>query len=192
MSNLIYDYGHASYTLYFKTIYPDFQSFEEDENFTRLSNKLKTLYPDKNASDIRLLCQESYTLLIRHYRNTEIAFHNIDDFRDLFWEKIEQVYPNYCIRNDYYNRILSLPEKDLLAISTEISNNIDYTNEEVTDPLDEPLTHITAQNSGRRFGSKAERFRQQLYTAQYQLIDDFIKKFKKLFIQLGTSSNYVC
>lgn len=180
---------NASYTIYFKEIYPSFSEFSDDEYYQSFLTTISVYCNvDVEPADEAAKC---FNLILRHYRNSEIAFQNVDDFRDLFFEKLEQVYPNYMVRRDYYRRLLTLTDKELLATSVYISNSTEYTNEEVANPLDEPLTHITNQNSSKSFASMAERLRTQIYNAQFQLVDDFLRKLRKLFIQLGTSSNYV-
>lgn len=173
---------HAAYTLHFKSIYPTEDKFINDPYAARFISML----PSSSATTE---IKECYAILIRHYRNSEIAFENIDDFKDMFWERIEQAYPNYMLRRDRYKQLLELSDKELLSVSSHIINITNATNDVVDDPLDEPLKNITDQNASKSFGSKAERLRYQINLAQYELINDFVMRFKRLFIRFGTSSS---
>ena len=39
-----------------------------------------------------------YRILLRHFRNWQIAFDNVDDFLDMLWERIESHVPNFFER----------------------------------------------------------------------------------------------
>ena len=139
--------------------------------------------------DYSVWTKEVYRILIRHFRNYEIAFDNIDDFLDILWERIEVHTPNYYQRRHYYNRLLQMTDSQLLDNGEAISNLIEHTDDAVTDVYDK-LKNITNQTQSKNYGPYAQRIRNQIYNAQMDLIHDFCRKFIGLFLLIGTTSIY--
>ena len=131
-----------------------------------------------------------YRLLLRAYRNSEIAYSNISDFLDGLWMLIEMHVPNFMERYNRYQQLLKMTDKELLNSGEYIGNFIENTNEQYENPLDEPLKNITNQNSSRNYGDYAGRIRSQIYNARMTLITDFTQQFKDLFLRLNSKSYY--
>lgn len=139
--------------------------------------------------DSAVWTKEIYRILIRHFRNYEVAFDNIDDFLDNLWERIEVHAPNYYQRKHYYNRLLQMTDSQLLDNGEAISNLIEHTDDAVSDVYDK-LKNITNQTQSKNYGAYAQRLRNQIYNAQMDLIRDFCRKFEGLFLLIGTTSVY--
>ena len=139
--------------------------------------------------DSAVWTKEVYRILIRHFRNYEIAFDNIDDFLDYLWERIEVHTPNFYQRKHYYNRLLQMSDSQLLDNGEGISNLIEHTDDTVTEVFDK-LKNITNQSQSKNYAPYAQRLRNQIYNAQMDLIRDFCRKFIGLFLLIGTTSVY--
>ena len=183
--------SHSAYTMHFKDIYPSYEEFCADDYYHDFEDRLTAFLPSAPVVDD--LTKRAYKLIYRHYCNSEICYENVDEFRNMFWERLEQSYVNYCIREENYKKLLTLSDKELLAVNSYITNNTMATDDVVSQPLDidSILTNVTDQTSGRSFGSKAERFRLQIYNSNMMLTDNFIKSFANLFIRLGSSSSII-
>lgn len=133
---------------------------------------------------------EVYRLLLRRYRNWEIAYFNVDDFLDTLWERIEIHTPNFYIRRSFYNKMLNLSDSDLLSQGYNIQNFIEHTDDVVDDPLNTLLSTITNQSSSKAFSDYLSRLRQAISSHQYSLIDDYCRKFRSLFLMIQGYVNY--
>lgn len=173
---------------------------------------------ESNIVDNSVWVPELYRIILRRYKNWEICYTNVSDFLDALWERAEIHFPNYYYRKSVYQRLLSMSDTDLLNSgkssqttkgtvkndSKTISNVVEHNNEFVTDPLDTVLENITNQNAAKggstdttdmtqefsNFADKSERIRAQIYNANMTLLEDFLRKFKSLFILVTSSSNY--
>jgi len=131
-----------------------------------------------------------YRILMREYRNSEIAFEVVDDFLDKLWSTIENHVPNFIERYNRYQQYLKLTDEDLLNMGTTIMNVIRNTNDVNEEPLKEPLKNITDQTSSRRYADKASKIRGQIFNSQMTIQYDFLYHFKNLFMKLGTQPQY--
>lgn len=134
-------------------------------------------------------CKEVYRILLRHFRNYEIAFDNRDDFLDLFWETIEVHTPNFYQRKGLYTRLLQMDDNELLDNGLQLSNLIEHNDDIVADVF-APLKNITSQTQIKNISAYSTKLRSHINTLQYNLINDFCKKFNYLFILYNVSSNY--
>lgn len=173
---------------------------------------------ESNIVDSSIWVPEFYRLIMRRYKNWEICFTNVSDFLDALWERAEIHFPNYYYRKSVYNKLLSMNDADLLNSgkttqivkstvtnnSKGISNNVEHNNDIVTDPLETVLQNITTQTALKNnstdvtdtsqeysnFADKSERIRAQIYNANMILLEDFLRKFKSLFVLATSRSGY--
>lgn len=171
-----------------------------------------------NIVDSSVWVPELYRIILRRYKNWEIAFTNVSDFIDALWERSEIHFPNYYYRKSVYEKLLSLDDDDLLnsGVSTQktngtvtntdtlLDNKIEHNNDVVSDPLNTVLLNVSSQNASKddsrnvsditqtfsNFADKSERIRAQIYNASMTILEDFLRKFKSLFILVTTRSNY--
>ena len=132
-----------------------------------------------------------YRLLMREFRNSQINFTTIDDFLDMLWATIENYTPNFYERYNQYQKLLKLTDDDLLSLGTSITNIVENTNDQPTDPLKNPLPNVTNQQSSRTYSDKPSKIRGQIYSAQMTIILDYLDKFRWLFIRLSSTSQYI-
>lgn len=170
-------------TLYFKTICSTFDEFKSYNGVTEMLNSLNSNIVTDGGSDL-------FRIIYRHYKNYEIAFDTPEAFIDAFSEIFEAEAPNYYTQKKWYNKILSLNEKELLEMSSSIENIVDNTNERYDDPFEAPLKNITSQNSSKEYGELASRLRAQVSRAQTNVIRNTLNDFKKLFIRISPITDY--
>lgn len=184
----------ANNTLLYKNVvgsYTDFINSKIAEETITYTIVYKGTHTDNVADTVPVAewTAEIYRILLRHFRNYEIAFDNIDDFLDNLWERIEVHAPNYFQRKYQYNRLLSMSDKELLDNGEQISNFVEHTDDIVTEVYDK-LKNLTNQNQSKSYAAYAQRLRNQIYNSQMDLIRDFCRKFEGLFLLIGCTSNY--
>lgn len=131
-----------------------------------------------------------YRLLLREFRNSQINFSTIDDFLDMLWSLLENHVPNFIERYNQYQRLLKLTDDDLLSLGTSIINVVENTNDQPDEPLKVPLKNVTNQQSSRTYSDKPSKIRGQIYSSQMTIINDFLDKFRWLFIRIGRTPQY--
>lgn len=185
----------ANDTLLFKDVVGDYITFINLKQSQESSSKIN-IYVMKEDRSIwkgsmaqSEYCQEVYRVLLRRFRNSEIAYDNVDDFLDRLWETIEIYAPNYFIRKSTYEVYLSLSDKDLIDNGMSISNFVEHTDDAVDDVW-EPIKTLTNQNQSKDVSGIAGRLRQHIASARHTVLKDFLKQFNKLFLSVNTHSNY--
>lgn len=180
-------------TLYFKDVCKDYDTFVSSEVAQETISNFPKMYVTTDEGfrvevDLVTTLTDCYRLLYRRYKNWEIAYINPSDFYDILWELIEMHLPNYVERYNHYTRLLQLTDSDLLSNDITINNFVEHTDSEVEDPLNTVIPSVTNQDSSKSFAGKAQRLRQIINTTQYNLKNDFLNKFKFLFLRFGSSA----
>lgn len=180
-------------TLLYKSAVGNFDNFISTPQAEDTKNNL-TIYTRENKVsipvDFQVWSKEVYRILLRRYRNWEIAYINVDDFLDSLWERIEIHTPNFYIRKAFYENLLTLSDKELLSQGQSIHNFVEHTDDVVDDPLDNVLKNITNQSADKAFSDYPSRLRSLISSAQYTLIEDYCKKFKSLFLKIYMGERY--
>lgn len=161
----------------------------EEWSTTEQAEDVKTRLPSTLTTSQNL--QMLYQLLLREYRNWEIAFDSVDAFLDKYWTVIEVEFPNYMERKTRYEQLLALSDSDLLALETRIHNFVENTNERYEAPLSAPLPNITNQDSDITYADRLSRIRQKIQASKMDILHDFLNRFRWLFIRLTTRSIYI-
>lgn len=175
----------ANTTIELKTLIPTFEIFS---NYSIILETVSNMKMEQFADENWL--QDTYRLLIRRYGYSEIMYNNPDAFMDRLAERIEIHAPNYYTRRTQYNKLLALSDEELKDKGYDVENFIEHTDTEVDAPLDTLLKQLSTQSQSKGFRGTAEAIRSQIYNAQMGLIDDYMSKFKNLFIRLNSGSNY--
>lgn len=175
-------------TIKFKTVIPDYPTFINSQVAIDTIQNFTVWGKNGEIIPIETWGNNIFRLLFRRYKNWEINYDNVDDFLDALWERLEIQIPNYYMRKIRYEQLLSLTDNELLSTGRYISNFVDHSDETVEDPLNSILKNLTSQNSSQNFGDFSGRIRQQIYNAQMNLINDFLKFFNNLFVRFSQSS----
>ncbi len=184
---------NANNTLYFKNVigtYDEFLATQQAQDALLNIIVYQRTNGEAKVADVNFWGRDVYRILLRRFRNWEIAYDNIDDFLDALWETIEIYVPNYMARKQYYSQLLAMSDKELLSLGDSINNITEWNNDVVDNPLDQPLKNITSQNSSRTYADPSNRIRYQIHTAQFTLEKDFLDKFRFLFVRMFTLVNY--
>lgn len=183
---------HASDSMLFKNVIGTYDEFISTPIAVETIKWLKCYDIDtREETPISNYLPNVYRLLLREFRNSQINFTTIDDFLDMLWSVIENYTPNFYERYNQYQRLLKLSDDDLLSLGTSITNVIENTNDQPTDPLKNPLPNVTNQQSSRTYSDKPSKIRGQIYSAQMTIILDYLDKFRWLFIRLSSTSQYI-
>lgn len=177
-------YKGANDTILYKQAVGTYEDWSTSDQATYVTNKDTSTFTDANMNEL-------YNLLLREYRNWEIAFTEVDAFLDKYWTVIEVEFPNYLERKKQYDTLLSLSDEELMALETRISNFTENTNEHYEDPLSKALANITNQTADRTYADKLGRLRQKIQASRMDILHDFLNKFRWLFIRLTMRSIYI-
>ena len=175
-------------TLYFKDVVGTFEEFIATPVAVETIPNVK-IYNNSIIVEKEVWQKEVYRVLMRRYKNWQISCYMTDDFLDMLWERIEIHTPNYFERKNRYDQFLRMTDTELLTQNKIISNLVEHTDDRVDNPLDEELKNVSSQTATKSFGDYANRLRSQIYNAQATLLEDYLKKFKSLFIMLTTKTD---
>lgn len=164
----------------FEDIYNEMVVYEN----SRESNTVVQL--DNGAVAERL--KAVYKILYRHYRNSQIAYTNYEDFLDAFIEVTISYIPNYIYRKSRYEQLLSLSASELVNLGHNIRNYVDHTNTLIDDPLNEVIATITNQETEAQKGDTFARIKLTLNNARLELNNELISKYSDLFLKIGSTS----
>lgn len=185
----------ANNTLYFKDTIGSYENFISTPQalYVKEHTDPIIIFDGKDTKNVTFAAWslEVYNLLYRKYMNWEIAFINIDDCLNELWNIIDNHIINYLSRKSFYKYIVEMKESDILNLGDTISNFVEYNNTALSgDPLANPLKEVTNQNSSRSFADKLIRFKSQIHNLQFTLKEDFLGKFKGLFLTIFSLPNY--
>lgn len=176
-------------TLLFNQVCPDYDAFISYPEATETIDHMQVYDGEGNLVNMQIWSKELFRLINRHYRHYEIAYNNPSDFLNRMWEIIEMEFPNYMIKKSRYDKLMSMNSKEIMKLGVRITNFIENTNDRADDVF-EPLDNITSQNSELQTGDYVARLKGQLNVMQARLIQDFVSKFRTLFLRLTNKSVY--
>lgn len=156
----------------FADIFPDAEKFESEY-------KESALYDSKNIiTNPKLL----YFLLYARYGNSVIASFDENQFKYKVFSTMFMYGPAWEKRLDVQSKVRELKEEEIIRGSKRI-NNMSYnpSTAPTTDTLEE-LTTINQQFTDGWKKSKLEGYRTLLQLIETDVTEEFIGKFKKLFI----------
>ena len=183
---------HASNSMLFKNVIGTYDEFISTPIAVETIHWIKCYAIDTRIElPANAYLPNIYRLLMREFRNSQINFTTIDDFLDMLWATIENYTPNFYERYNQYQKLLKLTDDDLLSLGTSITNIVENTNDQPSDPLKNPLPNVTNQQSSRTYSDKPSKIRGQIYSAQMTIILDYLDKFRWLFIRLSSTSQYI-
>lgn len=172
----------------FHNVYPNVDTFLSDyadfNGTTALTNNSIS-----NAS-----AEVLYYLLIANYSNSTIAPSDINRFKYRLFSIIFSYGPTWEKRLDLQQKIRALTEQELLKGGKAIYNTALNPATQVSTAegqtggtqTTEELAYINSQNTTNYTKSKAEALAIQLSMLTTDVTEDFIRKFRRLFLQIGT------
>lgn len=174
MSQIMYNgsslYGNFR-TRTFSDIYTTFEDFKEDY----ISNGIPTTLNDQNI-------QTLYYLLYSRYGNSCVASSDENQFKYKVFSTIFMYGPAWQKRLEIQTALTSMDIDEAMKGSTAIYNSaLNPSNEPSTQTLEE-LNYINSQNTTKYRKSKIEGYSTLYSLIETDVTEDFIAKFKKLFI----------
>ena len=170
LNNLSYYGGYR--TRKFTDIFPDSATFENTANDIGI--------PLSNINNKDLI----YYLLYARYGNSHIAFSDETQFIYSLYMTIFQYGPTWEKRLDVQEKIRNLSDEELVKGGRAIYNHsFNPSSEPSTSTLEELLT-INDQNTTNYKKSAIEGYALLLSVLETDVTEEFINKFRKLFIQV--------
>lgn len=173
-------YANGSYYGSFRTrtfaqIFPSYEIFEAEYN----ANKLKIEFNEG------LTLSQLYYMLYAHYGNSHISYTDENQFKYYLYTIIFQYGPSVLKERYIQDKIRGLSDEQLMLGGKAIYNH-SYNPGTVpsTSTLEELLT-INDQNTTNYKKSQMEGYAMLLSLLKRDVLDDFIHKFKRLFIKIA-------
>lgn len=156
----------------FADIFPSAEEFTKDY-------KESALYIDSNKIDN---IETLYYLLYARYGNSVIASFDENQFKYKVFSTIFMYGPSWEKRLDVQSKIRNLTEEEIIKGSKRINNHsYNPSTQPTTDTLEE-LTTINQQFTDGWKKSKLDGYNNLLALISTDVTEEFIGKFKKLFI----------
>ena len=157
----------------FANIYTELKTFQEDY----ADNGIPTTISDANLTTL-------YYLLYARYGNSNVASSDENQFKYKLFSIIYMYGPAWQKRLEIQKKLMEMSDEEMLKGSTAIYNTALNPSQAPSTETIEELNYINSQNTTKYKKGKLEG-----YAALYSLIEtdvteEFIGKFKKLFITI--------
>lgn len=176
--NVIPSYSGSSLYGNFRTrtfadIYTEFETFKEDYT----SCGIPTTLNDTNLTTL-------YYLLYARYGNSNIASSDETQFKYKVFSTIFMYGPAWQKRLDIQQKLVNLSDDEIVKGTTAIHNSaLNPSTAPSTQTLEE-LNYINSQNTTKYKKSKIEGYATLYALIETDVTEEFIGKFKKLFITI--------
>lgn len=167
----------------FANIFPSFEEFEEAYN----ESPLKIAFSAEGESGLSLA--QLFYMLYAHYGNSHIAYSDENQFVYYLWSIIYQYGPTTIKKREIQDKLRALSDDELRIGSKVIRNHsFNPSTAPSTSTMEELLT-INAQNTDNQKKSVMDGYANLLALLEEDVVDEFIHKFKRLFIKI-TAPDY--
>ena len=193
MSNYIIDdgemyYGQSYYGGYrtrtFAEIFPDLKTFAQEYAKTDL-----VINFTEEGGKTGLTLSQLYYMLYAHYGNSHIVFSDENQFKYYMYSIIFQYGPTVIRKREIRDTLLQMNDDELTVGSKAIYNHAYNPNTEPSTSTLRELDTINEQNTTNYKKSKVEGLITFLNVIENDPVDEFIHKFKQLFIKI-TAPDY--
>lgn len=175
--------GRASYyggyrTRTFADIFPSYEDFAD----AYTASALKIEFSAEGQPGLSL--PQLFYMLYAHYGNSHIAYSDENQFIYYMWSIIYQYGPTVIKKREIQDRLRALSEEELRKGGKAIYNHsFNPSTEPSTSTLEELLT-INDQNTTNYLKSHMDAYANLLALLEEDVVDDFIHKFRRLFIKV--------
>ena len=159
----------------FSNIYDTYEAFYKDFGFFKLNGLDPKLINENSLQTI-------YMLLCGYYGQSTIASSSEDQFKIQLFTKIFQYAPTWEKRLDVQDKIRHLTEKEITTGSKVIYNHAYHDGTEPSTDTLEELPAINEQNTNNYVKNKLEGYANLTALLDTDVTQDFISKFKNLFL----------
>ena len=168
----------------FADIFPSFEEFAGEYQNTPLAIEF-THEGYRNG----LTLSQLYCMLYAHYGSSHIAFSDENQFKYYMWSIIYQYGPTVIRKREIRDSLLKMSDDEILLGGKAIYNHAYNPNTAPSTSTLEELEHINDQNTTNYKKGKAEGLVGFLAVLENDPVDEFIHKFKQLFIKI-TAPDY--
>jgi hypothetical protein len=183
----IYDgntYAGLSYyggfrTRTFAQIFPSFDVFETVYNASGLAISFST------EADVGITLKQLYIMLYAHYGNSHISYSDENQFIYYMFSIIYQYGPTVIREREIQDKLRGLTDAELTLGGKAIYNHAYNPSTAPSTTTLEELPTINDQNTTNYKKSTMEGYATLLALLKKDVIDEFIHRFKQLFIQVA-------
>lgn len=125
-----------------------------------------------------------YLLLFARYGNSSVASSDEQQFKYKVYSVIYMYGPAWQKRIELQNKLIELSDDEIVKGSTAIYNSASNPGQMPTTQTLEELNYINEQNTTKYKKSKLEGYATLYSIIRTDVTEEFIRKFKKLFIKV--------
>lgn len=168
-------YYGAFRTRTFAQIFPSFEKFEEEYS----NNKLKIEFNES------LSLAQLYYMLYAHYGNSHISYTDETQFKYYLYSIIFQYGPSVIKERYLQDKLRNLSDEQLMIGGKAIYNHSYNPSAAPSTDYLEALPTINDQNTTNYKKSQMEGYAMLMSLLKKDVLDEFIHKFKRLFIKVA-------
>lgn len=180
--DMIKDYCGSYYGSYRQKKFSDVYSSSDEFLADYKGIGLPTTIADSSA-------QTLYYLLYGRYGNDIVASSDLTRFKYAMFSIVFQYGPNWEKQLEIQEKLRGLTEKEITTGGMQVYNTADNPSTEPSTDTDEELAYINAQNVTKSKRSKLDGYGTLLLLLKTDVTQDFINKFKKLFLSVVEPEN---
>lgn len=166
-------------TEFFKNVFPTLEDF---------SNKINYYLKWDYTSDE---CELVYNIFMLEFGNSNIAYDSRESFARHFLRTLLDCCDVFLARMRATRDLLSMDINDMITEVVNITNTAQNNNNIVDSPLEEIIPFISNQISSKTITNKGVAISRALSMYQRYLIDEFVDNFKKHFVCVYPTDNYI-
>lgn len=166
-----------SKTFQFKELIPNFTTFKDFYN-----QELGIDIESATAED-QAIYEHCFKILYNRYCLSNVRYSTKEAFYCEFMIVLDDSVKQYMKRYKLIQKAYALTDAELIELNRAIQNYANNPNTTPTNPLD-PLEYISSQTFQVNVSNKLQAYLLAIETLPSQYDDDFLNKFKYLFIQI--------
>lgn len=179
---MIKDYAGSYYGSYRQVKFTDVYSSADEFLKDYKENGIPTTITEQSA-------QTLYYLLYGRYGNDIVASSDTNRFKYALFSVVFQYGPNWEKQLEIQDKLRGMSEEDLLTGSKQIYNSADNPSTEPSTDTTDELQYIKAQNVTKSKKGKLDAYMTLLMLLKTDVTQEFITKFKKLFLSVVQPEN---
>lgn len=184
---MLNDTYYGSYrTRTFSEIFDSFDKFKAEYEKSSLKVAFSTPITDETTGKVftGLTLEQFYYMMYAHYGNSHIAYSDENQFKYYMYTIMYQEGPTVIRQREVREQLLALGEDELINGGKAIYNHSFNPSTLPSTSTLEELTTINDQNTTNYKKSKIEGYTAFLELIDKDPIDEFIHKFRRLFIKV--------
>lgn len=165
----------------FANIFPSFDEFKTAYD----ESPLKIEFSDENDNDAPgLTLAQFYYIMYAHYGNSHIAYSDENQFKYYMWSLMYQYGPTAIRKREVQDKLRAIKDQDLTVGGKAIYNHSFNPSTAPSTSTLEELTTINDQNTTNYKKSELEGYASLMAILDTDVVDEFIHRFKQLFIKV--------